>query len=209
MMRHFVFATRALLFCSLLLNGQNHPVNSAPLDELVLTVVVHNGGSSIPLREVLAKHQKVILNFVSARCPYSRRQLDGVQKALKVQSNNKASEKVSAPVLIVFVDKSLAKIRQAIQGKRLPAQVVWDKGGKLSDRLKVKTTPTVAVIARGGKQVAVYEGFFPSDPNEYSKFFARLLKAVAQGLPLPPRPVQLPSVVSSGSGSGSGCTPVG
>jgi hypothetical protein len=30
----------------------------------------------------------------------------------------------------------LAKIRQAIRGKRLPAQVVWDKGGKLSDRLK-------------------------------------------------------------------------
>ncbi|MEJ7612842.1 MAG: hypothetical protein SQA66_04305, partial [Candidatus Fervidibacter sacchari] len=135
------------------------------------------------------------------------RQIEGIRKALNAQSDGKASEKVSAPVLVVFVDKSLAKIRQAIQVKRLPAQVVWDKGGKLFDRLKVKTTPTVAVVAEGGRQVAVYEGFFPPDPNEYSKFFARLLKAVAQGSPLPPRPVQLPSVVSSSGGSS--CTPAG
>jgi hypothetical protein len=45
----------------------------------------------------------------------------------------------------------------------------------------VKTTPTVAVVDRSGRQVAVYEGFFPPDSNEYGKFFARLLKAVKQG----------------------------
>ena len=207
MVRQLVLAFSALFLCSLSLKGQNRSTNSTPLDELVLTVIAPDGKSSVTLREIFAKHQKVILNFVSARCPYSRRQIEGIRKALKAQSDGKASEKVSAPVLIVFVDKSLAKIRQAIQGKRLPAQVVWDEGGKLSDRLKVKTTPTVAVVAKGGKQVAVYEGFFPPDPNEYSKFFARLTKAVAQGSPLPPRPIQLPSVVSSGGGSS--CTPVG
>ncbi len=128
---------------------------------------------------------------------------------MNARSNGKASEEKSAPLLIVFVDKSLTKVRQAIRGKRLPTQVVWDKGGNLSDRLKVKTTPTVVVVAKGWKQVAVYEGFFPPDSNEYGKFFARLLKAVKQGSPLPPRPVQLPALVSSGSGSGSGCAPVG
>ena len=209
MMWQLALAVLALLLCSLPLRGQNCTTNPAPLDELVLTVIAPDGESSVALREIFAKHQKVILNFVSARCPYSRRQLESVQKALNAQNDSKVSEKDFAPVLIVFVDKSLAKIRQALQGKRLSTQAVWDKGGKLSDRLKVKTTPTVIVVARSGKQVAVYEGFFPSDPNEYSKFFARLLKAVAQGSPLPPRPIQLPAVVSSGSGSGNGCTPFG
>ncbi|MCS3920504.1 redoxin domain-containing protein [Fervidibacter sacchari] len=207
MVRQLVLAVSVLLLCSLSLKGQNRPANPASLDELVLTVIAPDGESSVALREIFTKHRQVILNFVSARCPYSRRQIEGIRKALNAQSDGKASEKVSAPVLIVFVDKSLAKIRQAIQVKRLPAQVVWDKGGKLFDRLKVKTTPTVAVVAEGGRQVAVYEGFFPPDPNEYSKFFARLLKAVAQGSPLPPRPVQLPSVVSSSGGSS--CTPAG
>jgi len=209
MVRQLVLVVSALLLCSLSLKGQNRPTNPAPLDELVLTVIAPDGESSVALREIFAEHRQVILNFVSARCPYSRRQIEGIRKALNAQSNKKVNEKVSAPVLIVFVDKSMAKIRQALQGKGLPTRVVWDKGGKLSDLLKVKTTPTVAVVARDGKQVAVYEGFFPTDPNEYSKFFARLLKAVAQGSPLPPRPVQSPSVVSSGSGSGSSCTPVG
>jgi thioredoxin-related protein len=156
MMRHLVLAVLALLLCSLSLRGQNRTTNPAPLDELVLTVIAPDGESSVALREIFAKHQKVILNFVSVRCPYSRRQLESVQKALNAQNNSKVSEKDFAPVLIVFVDKSLAKIRQALQGKRLSTQAIWDKGGKLSDRLKVKTTPTVIVVARSGKQVAVY-----------------------------------------------------
>jgi thioredoxin-related protein len=209
MMRQFVLAVSALLLCSLPLKGQNRLTIPAPLDELVLTVVAPDGESSVALREIFAKHRQVILDFVSARCPYSLRQLESVRKALNARNDDKANEKNFAPVLIVFVDKSLAKIRQAIRGKRLPAQVVWDKGGKLSDRLKVKTTPTVAVVDRSGRQVAVYEGFFPPDSNEYGKFFARLLKAVKQGSPLPPRPIQVPALVSSGSGSGSGCAPVG
>ncbi len=209
MMRQLILAVSALLLSSLPLKGQNRLTNPAPLDEIVLTVVAPDGGSSVALREIFAKHRQVILDFVSARCPYSLRQLESVRKVLNARSNGKASEENSAPLLIVFVDKSLTKVRQAIRGKRLPTQVVWDKGGNLSDRLKVKTTPTVAVVDRSGRQIAVYEGFFPPDSNEYGKFFARLLKAVKQGSPLPPRPIQLPALVSSGSGSGSSCTPAG
>ncbi len=209
MMRQLILAVSALLLSSLPLKGQNRLTNPAPLDEIVLTVVAPDGGSSVALREIFAKHRQVILDFVSAQCPYSLRQLESVRKVLNARSNGKASEENSAPLLIVFVDKSLTKVRQAIRGKRLPTQVVWDKGGNLSDRLKVKTTPTVAVVDRSGRQIAVYEGFFPPDSNEYGKFFARLLKAVKQGSPLPPRPIQLPALVSSGSGSGSSCTPAG
>ncbi len=71
MMRQLILAVSALLLSSLPLKGQNRLTNPAPLDEIVLTVVAPDGGSSVALREIFAKHRKVILDFVSARCPYS------------------------------------------------------------------------------------------------------------------------------------------
>lgn len=163
----------------------------------------HLTGSLISLQELIAKHQRIILNFVSARCNYSRQQLDIVRGVLQGKVKNSSGNAKSVPVAVVFVDKSLAKIRRALKKTPPTALVVWDKDGELSRLLKVKLTPTIVVLDQNAKAEGIYEGFFT--PTEvYQDFFAKLVQAVAQSSRLPPRPVHL----HIGSSEGS-CTPAG
>lgn len=205
-MRLFVAALMLLALSIAVVKGQgSSEILLATLKSVRLPLVSngHLTGSSISLQELIDKHPRIILNFVSARCEHSRQQLDSISGVLQGKIKDRNHGAKSAPIAVVFVDKSLARIHRAL--KKIPPTVlvVWDKGGELSKLLKVKLTPTVVVLDRDAKLKGIYEGFFA--PTEaYRDFFAKLVEAVIRGSRLPPRPVHLQ--LSSGEGN---CIPAG
>lgn len=157
----------------------------------------------VSLNELFAKGERIVLNFVSANCQHSLAQLESIKAAFQNKDLNAQKGKNSSVFAIVFVGKKLTEIKNFLKNETLPTLVLWDRSGDLAKSLKIKVTPTVAVLSKDYRLVRSYEGFSPNDSKAYREFFERLMKAVIQGTPLPPRPTQF------SIGGDSGCGPSG
>ncbi|MCX7643253.1 MAG: hypothetical protein N2116_05555 [Armatimonadetes bacterium] len=200
-MRQFALML-ALTVCSAAFGESPSETQPKALSSIRLFMLHPERKSSVPLSQLFSGHERIALNFVSARCQHSRIQLDSIEFASAGKRGGSLNKNFQS-FAIVFVDRQVSEIEEALKGKSVRVRVFWDKGGKLAKALKVKVTPTIAILSRGYKLVGSYEGFSPRDPKSYREFFERLMKAVTRGTLLPPRPAQFPN------GADSTCGPSG
>lgn len=188
--------------CAVVLGELPFQTHGKALSSVHLIALYPRQQSAVSLSELLAKHERIILDFVSARCQHSCAQLASIKSALRRKGRDARVGGDFSVLAIVFVGKSLSEIRRFLKSEALPVLVLWDKEGKLAQSLEIKATPTIAVLSRDYRLLMSYEGFLPHNSKRYREFFERLMKAVTQGNPLPPRPVEF-------SFGDSGCSPSG
>lgn len=190
MLQRFVLV--GLLFTVVAASSQtSHRTNSQTSVSTRLAVLSPQRRNSVLLNELLKRRERIVLNFVSISCQHSIKQLESIKSTLRRKSQDSNLSGDYPVFAIVFVGRNLIEIKRFLKGNRLPALVLWDDDGKLARSLKIKVTPTIAVLSRDFKLVKSYEGFTSYNPKAYGKFFERLIEAVTQGTLLPPRPAQL------------------
>ncbi len=143
-------------------------------------------GSQLSLSQLLsASADGLILDFVSLKCPYSQRQIPCLTQAVK----NASADPKTPLVVTVLIDKSETQVREAAKKKITTTPILWDRSRAGVKKFQIKITPTVVVVGKDGQVLASYQGMVPPVEAGYTSFFSTIVKAVASGSPLPPRPM--------------------
>jgi thiol-disulfide isomerase/thioredoxin len=112
-------------------------------------------GQTVKLSDVCRDNQVVLINFWASWCTPCRMEMPEFEELYR---SNKAN---GFTILAINVDKDRAKADAYLQNKPVSFPILIDKGGELSNRLKIESLPTTILVRHDGKVESVYEGVEP------------------------------------------------
>lgn len=83
-------------------------------------------------------------------------------------------------ILGVSIDKSPSAAAEFGRRLGLNFPILFDPSGSLSEKYRITSMPSTAVVAKDGTIRYVHRGFLPSDPSNYDKEIRSLLKEGVQ-----------------------------
>ena len=131
-----------------------------------------NGGKNIKLSEL--RGQVVMVNFWATWCAPCEEELPVF---------NRLYEKyrlMGLEILGVSIDKSPSAAAEFGRRLGLNFPILFDPSGSLSEKYRITSMPSTAVVAKDGTIRYVHRGFLPSDPSNYDKEIRSLLKEGVQ-----------------------------
>jgi len=144
--------------CQSLLGSSSQKVGSLAPD---FTLPVHGAfGKTFNLSEY-SKDQPILLNFWTTWCPSC---IAEIPKLNQITQNSKLG---NLQVLGINIQESDQTIRQFLTKKKVNFSILMDTQGEVADLYGVAATPTIILLAKGGK--ILYYGF--SLPSNIERYF--------------------------------------
>lgn len=173
-----VLAVAALLACTPA--SADAPKLGAAAPDFTLPAA--SGGTTVAMKDLLAKNKGVAIVFVSTRCPYSN--------AYVARMNAIAKDYAAKGIAVVGINsnknESVSEIAEHSKKNAIPFPILKDDGNKVADLYDARHTPEAYVV--DAKGTLVYRGRIDETEDEKdarSPDLRNALDALAAGKAVP------------------------